>query len=461
MATITTKKLMFTLGEIKKILGSTAQAESGLGDPEITSIVIDSRIAGPDSLFIAVKGENHDGHDFIDTAFSNGAAAAVISNEQARARELHGEKYIVVDDTIYTLGELARYYRDKITANIVTVTGSNGKTTVKNLIYEILLKVGPSIKSEKNFNNLFGLPLSIFRLDSSHKSAVFELGMSAPGEISRLGEISSPNVAVITNVGPAHLEFFANVDEIADAKLEIQNRIKADGYLVINGDDRLLMTKVDKSRVNMMTFGLDRSNSAFPENLKFDKYQRPEFTFDGKRIRSAFPGVHNVYNLLASLAVGRIMGVSSSDASDAVNAYKPSDMRSEIVEANGVVFIVDCYNANPISMKYAIDILARIKATGRRIAVLGDMLELGPSSEKYHTEIGAYAKKSGIDTLFCIGNNAVAMSDSFGKGAEHFDDKLTLSEKLIEFIKKGDLVLFKASRGMALEDIYKKVAGEL
>lgn len=460
METIVSRvKSMFTVGEISEILGSAWE-----GDPEyrltpLTGIEIDSRRIKEGGLFVAVEGERLDGHDFIDRAFLNGAIVAVISKTEIADKEMRREQCIVVNDTVYALGELARAYRNRFDLKVIAVTGSNGKTTVKNLIHEILSKNGYALKSKKNYNNFFGLPLSIFKLTERYESAVFELGMSAPGEIARLSEIVSPDIALITNVAPAHLEFFENVEQIAEAKLEIQRGIRGSGTLIINGDDNLLREHVG-DRTKIITFGLGKENDICPEELNFDNQQLPTFTIGETRFKSKLPGIHNVYNLLAAVSVSNALGIAPELSADALAEYSPSELRSEITRKDGVTYILDCYNANPVSMKYALDTLAAMDRDKRRIAVLGDMLELGKSSDDYHREIGRYAKDKNIDMVFCHGAHSVLIADGFGADARHFESREELSDQLARIIIPGDLVLFKASRGIALEEIAFKLLGD-
>ena len=458
-ATIKEEKMMFTVGEISEILGSVWEGDPDFRLTFLAGIEIDSRRIKKGYLFVAVRGEKLDGHDYVEQAFSNGAIAAVISKEQAAKRDWRGEKYIVTDDTIRALGKMAKSYRKSLDIKVIAVTGSNGKTTVKNLIYEILSTDGMALKSEKNYNNIFGLPLSIFKLTDRHKSAVFELGMSAPGEIRTLSDIASPDVAVITNVGPAHLQFFDNIGQIADAKLEIKEGIRPGGTLIINGDDDLLRSKIDNSQ-KTIRFGLGGGNDIHLENLEFDHNRLPSFTVNGIDFKSNLPGVHNVYNMLAAIAVAEVLGIDPGKYAEALSEYKSSDMRTQIVSKDGVTYIVDCYNANPVSMKYALDTLAGMKCVGRRIAVLGDMLELGEKSDEFHFDIGKYSREKGIDIVFCHGINSSEIARGYGDKAIYLESKTELADRLIRFIKPGDLILFKASRGIALEEIVEKILGD-
>jgi len=460
VSTVDRGMMNLTIREIGEVLGSIREGDQEFSPAPVMGIDIDSRRIEKGSVFVAVKGERLDGHNYLESAFANGAATAIVNREESSKRELKGDKYIVVDDTIDALGRLAKYYRAKFDIPIIAITGSNGKTTVKNLIYEALSTAGPVLKSEKNFNNQFGLPLSIFKLTEKHKFAVFEMGMSAPGEISYLSSIASPDVAVITNVGPAHLEFFDSVEQIADAKLEIVGGLKASGALIINGDDPLLMKKTENLKRNILRFGLSEGNHIRTENLNFDKQQKSSFSIGNIEIKSDMPGIHNVYNMLAAFAAAHALRIDLSRAATAISKFKSVDMRSEIVENGGVTYILDCYNANPVSMKYAIDLLAAMKSVGRRVAVLGDMLELGKESPSFHRDLGKYARDKEIDMLFCYGKIAFDIAEAFGGKAIYSADKSELASKLSEYIQQGDTVLFKGSRGVALEEIYSMVQGE-
>jgi UDP-N-acetylmuramoyl-tripeptide--D-alanyl-D-alanine ligase len=451
------KTALFTIEEAGEILGSRLEGDSGFHSTSINNIRTDSREVHPGDLFVAVQGHRFDGHDFVESAFKAGAVAAVVSKQEVDKRNLQDSRLIIVDDTVFALGELARYHRSRSGAVVVAVTGSNGKTTVKNLIHEIASVDGRSLKSERNYNNFFGLPLSIFQLRAGHKWAVFELGMSARGEISRLAEIASPEIAVITNVGPVHLEFFKDTNEIADAKMEIVARIRPGGALVINGDDRLLSVRIPAGDFDIIKFGLGPENDVYPVDLSFDAAQCPSFQIGSTRIKSRLPGVHNVYNILAAYAVARRMNLDSRIIAEAIAEFKPSEMRSEIIEKAGVIMILDCYNANPVSMKYALDTLAKMKCGGRRIAVLADMLELGEDSRAFHDEIGEYGSGLKIDRLYCFGPLAKFMAAAFGKGAFHFEKKKELIDDLQAYIRPGDVVLFKGSRGMALEEVADEI----
>jgi UDP-N-acetylmuramoyl-tripeptide--D-alanyl-D-alanine ligase len=444
---------LFSIGEIGEILGSYSEGDPGFRHFAIYNISTDSRTIKESELFVALIGEKHNGHDHIDAAFVRGAAAAVVSKAEAQKRGLNGSKYFPVDDTLFAFGELARRYRAKMPARITAVTGSNGKTTVKNLIYEIFSRLGPALKSEGNFNNLIGLPASIFGLREEHQNAVLELGMSARGEISRLSEIASPDLAIITNVGPVHLEYLKSIDAVAEAKLEIVEHLRKLAPLVINGDDEMLSLKLGKINHQVIRFGLNRENDISPRDLEFDDQQLAGFRVANHIFELKLPGIHNVYNALAAYAAAHALGIDTALAVDAINSFRPQAMRSEVVQAGGVTLLIDCYNANPASTRYALETLSRIRSSGRRIAVLGDMLELGQESRIFHEEIGKLARTLKIDNIFGFGPNSKFTVANFGDGGFYFGEKEGLIKQLREMLGDGDVVLFKGSRAMVLEEV--------
>jgi len=441
------------MGEVGEILGSAREGDLGFRRTSIFGVSTDSRTIKESELFVALKGANHDGHDYLGAAFAGGAIAAIVSADEARKRNLGGDKYFIVENTLYALGELARNYRKKMGSRVVAVTGSNGKTTVKNLIYEIISRHGSALRSEANFNNLVGVPLSIFQLRDIHGAAVFELGMSARGEIARLAEISSPDVAVITNVGPVHLEFLKSVEEVAAAKLEVLGHIRKGGVLIVNGDDERLARKLREISIQTIRFGIGAHNDVKPGGLELDGLQFSHFNINGERVHLRLPGLHNVYNALAAWAVASAMDIEPSQAAAAINKFHTEGMRSEVVTLNDVTLVIDCYNANPVSTKSALETLAGMECRGRRMAVLGDMLELGEEGVSYHEEIGQLARRLKIDVILGFGPLARHIIESFGDGGFHFGTKEGLINRLIQTVNKGDVILFKGSRGMALEEV--------
>jgi UDP-N-acetylmuramoyl-tripeptide--D-alanyl-D-alanine ligase len=454
---IENKSILFTIEEVGEILGAKMEGAPEFHQMPISGVRIDSRAVEEGDLFVAVKGENHDGHDYVKSALEKGASAAVICEKNSIDKGLYGGRLIPVEDTVFALGQLAANYRRKVPARVIAVTGSNGKTTAKNITFEILSRAANSVKSQGNYNNFFGLPLSVFQIKSDTRFAVLELGMSRKGEISRLGEIASPDMAVITNIGPVHLEFFKNLNEIAAAKLEIVDRIRPGGILIVNGDDDYLREIKAPPGLKIVRFGLSYDNDFHPADLKFDENQNSVFKVNGVDFKLRLPGVHNVYNALIACAVAAVAGVDAHIAAEAIMSFQPEGMRSQVLRKSGVVFYIDCYNANPVSMKYAIDTLALMKCQGKRIAILGDMLELGKDSELYHVEIGKHAREARIDHLLAFGDYSQKLASEFGDKGEYFTSKENLYNRLRELLSRGDLVLFKGSRGMALEEVADRI----
>jgi UDP-N-acetylmuramoyl-tripeptide--D-alanyl-D-alanine ligase len=456
---IENKAALFSLAEVGEILGSDSEGDPGFHRTSIYGVSTDSRTIEPGELFFALRGPRFDGHDFLKAAFERGAAAAMISRD--KIIDLPLAKFIVVDDTLKALGNLAGNYRRKMNTKVVGVTGSNGKTTVKDLLFEIFSSYGPALRSEGNFNNLVGLPLSIFKLRNEHRAAVFELGMSAVGEIARLAEISKPDIGVITNVGPVHLEFLKSIEKVAEAKLEMVDHLNRLGVLILNGDDDMLNRKLKKAPVKILRFGLGTANDIRPAGLEFDSKQIPQFFIDDVSFTPTLPGIHNVYNILAAVAVTKALGMSTEKTAEAVNAFKSGGMRSEIFHKNGVTLLIDCYNANPASTRFALDTLSKMNSGGHRIAVLGDMLELGAAGRKYHEEIGDLARRLGINYLLALGPLSKYTVERFGDAALHFENMEALIERLLNTINTGDIILFKGSRGMVLEKVVDAVKSSL
>lgn len=440
------------VSEIAKVCGGEFNI-----DTEITSVAIDTRKIEKGCLFICIKGERFDAHRFIDEAFEKGAAAVMISEDVKIDKP-----YIKVDDTAKQMLSLAGYYRSKFDIPIVALTGSVGKTTTKEFTHLVVNSKYKAIKTLGNLNNEIGLPQMLFMLDSSTEAAVIEMGMNHFGEIHRLSTATQPTMGIITNIGVSHIENLGSREGILEAKLEILDGLKKGAPLLLNGDNDLLST-VKNDDYKIYFYAVDNDADFKAVDIK-ENPNTTSFTvqYFGKEQKITIPaiGKHNVYNALAAFAVGILLDIDAETAADALKTYEPSGMRQKVVEINGITSIEDCYNASPDSMKAGITTLAGIQAC-KKIAVLSDMLELGEYSEQAHYDVGTMAAENKIDYLLCVGSDAKYIVDGARDNgllnAYLFDSKQSLTDKLFEIAEKGDAVLFKASRGMKLEEVISEI----
>lgn len=431
---------------------------------KISGVSTDSRTIAPGNLFIAIAGENFDGHDYIAAAFKKGAFAAVAE----RPVENVCRPVIIVNDARTALLRLAQNYRMVFGIPVVAVTGSVGKTSTKDAIYAVLSQKYCTLRNEGNRNNEIGMPMSVFELEKKHGAAVFEMGMSSFGEISRLSRVAQPGVGVITNIGVSHIGKLGSRENILKAKLEIIDGMKADGELILNGDDELLSGFIGEATgrlpINVTSYGIKNHSGVFADNIAANAAGSEfDIHFAGGQVRAHIevPGEHNIYNALAAFCVGLKLHVEPQAAVAGLATYKPTGMRQKIDNIGGVTFIEDCYNASPDSMNAAFNVLRTIKK-GRAIAVLSDMLELGNESQGAHTAVGEAAADSGVDLLLCCGGDAKYCCEGYNKkktGGEScfFESKQALSKALTDLLREGDTVLFKASRGMKLEEAVQAV----
>ena len=445
------------LTEIASALGVDP---SGYPDAEIINVTIDSREAGEGSLFFAIKGDRFDAHDFVPDVLAKGAAAVVCSR---RVEGVPDGKAIYVEDTRAALLALARHYRSKFHIPVVGLTGSVGKTTTKEMVAAVLSQKYRTLATQGNFNNEIGLPKMCFRLDGSCEAAVFEMGMSGFGEISRLTRTALPTIGIITNIGVSHIEMLGSREGILKAKMEILEGMDSSAPLIINGDNDLLPKGVEGIPNPVVVCGISCAKAdCRAENIQ-QHSDRMSFTmnFRGQRYPVELPavGMHNVYNACIAFACGMLLDVSPEQAVKGLSEYVPAGMRQKIVRRGGMTIIEDCYNASPDSIKASLRVLRDLDC-GRRIAVLGDMKELGSYSRTAHLECGRAAAENRVDVLFAYGPEAAG----YIEGAEgnvpdvfHFDDKRDLAIKLCAMLREGDAVLFKASRAMKLEEIIGSV----
>lgn len=423
----------------------------------ITGVSTDSRQIKPGDLFVPIIGESFDGHSFIDKAADSGSVA-VLTDRHLKNDQL---PYIKVENTSVALLKVAGYYRKKFNIPAIAITGSSGKTTAKDMIAAVLGQSLNVLKNEGNFNNTIGLPHTLFNLNKNHEICVLEMGMNSFGEIKQLAETVRPDIAIITNIGTAHIEFLESREGILKAKLEIIEFFNAHNTLIINGDDGLLRT-IKSDTFSIIRIGLDKSNDIYAFDIKQIDNKGIEFTAIIYGIKESFSipilGMHNVYNGLCAIAVGVSLGLPLEKIKAGLSSFKPPDMRMESLTLNsGMTIINDAYNANPESVKAAIITLKNIQNKDRKVLILGDMFELGDYTDTGHYEVGRHAALSGIDTLITIGERTkMTEQGALESGiteAYHFENNEEAKRCLESILKPCDTVLIKGSRAAKLEEI--------
>lgn len=431
-------------------------------ETQVRGVSTDTRTIHDGNLFVPIVGERFNGHDYVSAAVSNGAAAALWQESQGEPPE--DVIAIIVEDTLKAYQRLAAGYRDSLSVKVVGITGSNGKTTTKDMAAAILETSYKVHKTEGNFNNHIGLPRTLLALSPDVEVAVLEMGMSGFGEIELLTEIAAPDTVIITNVGEAHLLQLGSRDGIAKAKLEILAGLKQGGLFVCPGDEPLIDLHEANSKrpldYRKVRFGEGPANDLLLKEVRIGEAETAFRTNDSD-IRFSIPllGKHNAANALAAILVGREFGISDERIAQGLRRMKPTGMRIERVEGkNGVTLLNDAYNASPASMKAALALLAETKSYLRKFAVLGDMLELGDTERELHREIGLMLQPETVDYVFTFGKLgkeiAQAAAERFESGrVQSFDSKEALIRRLEQAGHPGDVVLVKASRGMKLEDI--------
>ncbi len=431
-------------------------------DAQITSITTDSRKVENGALFIPIAGENFDGHNYIGQAFADGASFCLTARDIAPMQD---KTIIQVKDTKKALADIARRYKELHNVPTVGVTGSVGKTTTKDMLASVLATSFCTLKTQGNFNNEIGLPLTVFGLEAEHETAVLEMGMSAPGEIHDLVEVARPDVAVITNIGMSHIENLGSQEGIFQAKMEICDFFGSENLLIVNGDDPFLRQAKETNKFQVVTFGINEKDCDIrAENIQNLGIDGSRFTvkLDGMGHAVYIPtaGIHNIYNALAAICVGRHFHIPMEKIIRGIAEFSLTGMRMAIEKAGDITIINDCYNASPDSIKASLKVLASTKAT-RKIAVLGDMLEMGRFAKTAHYELGGEVWKCGADILFTAGESAehiaIGARDAGLENVISFKTTEELAEQINSYLQDGDMVLVKASRGMHFEKICDRI----
>jgi UDP-N-acetylmuramoyl-tripeptide--D-alanyl-D-alanine ligase len=436
-------------------------------DRTVSRICTDSRQAQAGDLFFALSGERFDAHDFLPQVVETGIAAVVVEKQKVR-RVTSSAQFpsIEVDDTRKALGHLAAHYRRDFNLPVIAVAGSNGKTTTKELIASVLRQKHPTLWSEASFNNDIGVPLTLLKLEKVHQAAVLELGTNHPGELAPLALMVSPKYAVVTNVGREHMEFFGDLAGVAREEGSVAEAVPAGGMVFLNGDNVWSEDIVRRTRARIIKVGLDAKNDYAASNIKFSE---SGVSFTVKSVRGKIDGEftlkllgrHQVLNALFAIAVGDELGLTRSEIARGVGECAPPKMRMQFKLAKGIGVLDDAYNANADSMLAALETLGEMPARSRRVAVLGDMAELGDEAAAAHSEVGEKAASLKIDQLFAVGRLASGIANAARKkglkNVTEFTDVEEAAHQIKNFVREGDLVLVKASRSMKMERIVEQL----
>lgn len=457
--------LKFTIKELVRATGGELVRNGSIAG--VTGISIDSRAINKGECFVALKGAHFDGGAFVAEAIQKGAEVIVSSGE------VEGKTaFIKVKDPIEALGDIAALWRRRFDVPCVAITGSNGKSTTKQMVASALASMGPVLRTEGNYNNLIGLPLTVFKWDKKDSVAVLEMGMNATGEIARLTQIARPDVGLITNVSPAHLELLGTIENVAKAKGELFATMERNKTIVVNLEDPWIKKLASDYQGKTYTFGMQNEADVKFGRLESRKLESTDMTIyvEGKeyKVHLAIPGTHNVMNAMAAIAVARVLGVSAEDAIHGAENFEPMPLRMErILLSRGVQIVNDCYNANPLSVTEALRTVSGAKKAGRFVAVLGEMLELGASSAKCHLEVGESVATFKVDKLFAFGEHASNIAEGAQKAGMNFDkcevvtEMEDLKKRVLAFVDTGDIVLVKGSRGMQMERVVEHLKDEI
>jgi UDP-N-acetylmuramoyl-tripeptide--D-alanyl-D-alanine ligase len=441
-----------SLNQIRDLTGGTLH---GGGNVTITSVTNDSRAVRPGSLYVAIRGDNHDGHKFVEAAAKNGAVAALV--EWLPAWCPSRLQLIQVPDARRAFGDLAAGVRKSMHSTVIAVAGSNGKTSTKKLIDHVLRSKLTGTSSPKSFNNDIGVPSTILDADPVDDFLVLELGTNHHGEIRRLAEIATPDIAVVTSIGAEHLEYLGDLAGVRRENAEILHGLQPEGVLITNGDDADFLAAVTDFTGRRLTFGFGPTNGLRATDIACgEDGVRFHLSDTGAEVFVPLLGRHTASNALAAVLVGREMGLSDPDIIAALATAHGADMRLELSHVGDITLINDAYNANPTSMRAGLQTLVDLPAAGRRVAILGDMLELGQVSDKYHREVGQLAADAKLDLLICVGTQSKLIGDVAGRAGlsvRHFPTAAAAAKEVPSLLQRGDLTLLKASRGVHLEEV--------
>ncbi len=429
----------------------------------LAGISTDSRTTQAGDCFFAITGDNFDGHDYVGNAFAKGAVCAVIE-KGIDCKGLEGKCILKVSDTVHALGDLASAYRKEAGYKVVAITGSVGKTTTREMIHHVLSRHFKVHQSPKSFNNKIGLPLTLLGAGEGVEIVIAELGSNHPGEIGYLTEIAAPDIAVVINVHPAHLEGFGDLHTIAREKLSISEGLVPDGVFIINGDFRQLVSFCMDRNIAFRNFGKTDGLDYRAENIRSEG-SSSRFTLEGVEVELPLPGVGNIENALAAFAVCRQFDLTAADFAEAVRTFSGASMRAEMLQVGTLTILNDCYNANPASMENALEILAGMDSTEQRrlVFICGDMAELGRQAESLHIELGRHIAEAKVGLVIAVGEFAKIAAEAAQAGAGNdlkikcFKDTVSACNNLHEIIKDYDIILVKGSRTAKLESAVEKL----
>ena len=449
-----------TLENITQVCGGTYYGPAGKLQEEVSSIITDSRKADEGCLFVPIVGERVDAHKFIPQVMEAGALATL----SERVLENADFPYIVVESSLQAVKDIAEFYLKQLEIPVVGITGSVGKTSTKEVIASVLNQKYRTLKTQGNFNNELGLPLTVFRLRDEDEMAVLEMGISDFGEMTRLAKIARPDTCVITNIGTCHLENLGDRDGVLKAKTEIFKFLKPNGHIVLNGDDDKLFTVKEYEGIAPVFFGMSQGCQVYGDEIVSRGLKGMTCNIhigeDSFKVDIPMPGRHMVYNALAAAAVGRIYGLTDEQIKAGIESLEPISGRFRMIDTEKFLIVDDCYNANPMSMKASLDVLQ--DGAGRRVAVLGDMGELGTDEVQLHEGVGEHAGKCDIDVLICTGKLCKSMAEKAMQTNPNLKviyepDRESLLEHLKGYVQQGDTILVKASHFMKFEEVVEKL----